>query len=278
MVRALPDFLFSLPHEISLYVLLHLDFHSLLAAGSVSRQWRSLARDNLIWRDLFHRQQRWRVREDGLETAATFGLPSPVPGTPTASQRRLEARRNTASNDGSTTNRFSRRLTDMFADLGSLSLSPISGERRRNSIAQASPSIPSTGPRRITATNPFPLPVASTSQLPAGPMSRSPTSTEPPSLESSLSSLPFRRASSAALPPLGPVPSPSLGTPPSAPLFLDWPRLYKDRYLLEKRWDLGTAKMSILRGHTDSVYCLQFDQHKVISGSVRLSMPTSHTS
>ena len=84
------------------------------------------------------------------------------------------------------------------------------------------------------------------------------------------SSGPSRRISSATLSPLGPVPSPSLGWTPSAPLFLDWPKLYHDRYILEQRWEKGQPKSRSLKGHTDSVYCLQFDENKIMTGSVCL--------
>ncbi|KAL8292842.1 hypothetical protein RQP46_000536 [Phenoliferia psychrophenolica] len=297
------DFLFSLPHEISIYVLLHLDFQSLLAAGTVSRSWRSLARDHLIWRDLFHREHRWRVREDPVQlelAAASCGLPSPTfASPPPLTSRRSDSRRThgsaDASGSGSGGNRLSRRLTDMMADLGNLSLSPTNRRHPNNPFGPPqSPTslegigafpIPATStatPRRPASgivSNPFPPPSPSSSSTsattfaapPARSRSGSTTDQQPPSLESSISSLPgggpVRRASSATLPPLGPVPSPSLGATPSAPLFLDWPRLYRDRYLLERNWIAGDAKMSALKGHTDSVYCLQFDQHKVISGS-----------
>ncbi|KAK4704242.1 F-box and WD-40 domain protein 1/11, partial [Phenoliferia sp. Uapishka_3] len=268
------DFLFSLPHEISLYVLLHLDFHSLLQASTVSRQWRSLALDHLIWRDLFHREVRWRVREDPFPSSDLSFSPtplSPISPPPTAPTRR-ESR--SARTEAGTTgaSRISRRFTDMMADLGNLSLSPSSNERRRNSTA-ISPTSPSTtaagawlsSSSTATPRRPASGVVSRRPQTPSPPLSRSTSA----SLENSTSSLPgpSRRVSSATLPPLGPVPSPSLGITPSAPLFLDWPKLFKDRLLLERNWDKGKAKMLTLKGHTDSVYCLQFDQYKVISGS-----------
>ena len=73
-------------------MLLHLDFQSLLAAGLVSRSWRSFARDHLIWRDLFHREQRWRIREDA-PSLDSLGLPPSLPSSPPTNLRRLESRR-----------------------------------------------------------------------------------------------------------------------------------------------------------------------------------------
>lgn len=57
----------------------------------------------------------------------------------------------------------------------------------------------------------------------------------------------------------------------AAGLALDWPRLFRDRWLLERRWDRGKPSWSWFEGHTDSVYCVQFDERKIISGSVRFA-------
>ncbi len=49
-----------------------------------------------------------------------------------------------------------------------------------------------------------------------------------------------------------------------------WKRMYKARTLLDKNWTLGPAgagKAVYLSGHTDSVYCVQFDEEKIITGS-----------
>ncbi|KAI5478222.1 F-box and WD-40 domain protein 1/11 [Pseudohyphozyma bogoriensis] len=309
------DFLSSLPHEISLYILLHLDFRALLNATAVSRQWRSLAQDHLVWRDLFHQQTTWKVREGALEDEPqdSFSLSAGERiGTPSLKRaasasnnafflpaKRSAVEETSESGSGGTmgVSRIGRRLTDMMSELSGLSLTPLSGGRRGSVSTNpptdgSSPSSPAVGPEdpSTSAAGRTEAPASSTeatrhhvadavaspsspltpSTHPSGALSRTPSSSGVASLESSTSSLPTRpsrRASHAILPPQGPVPSPSLGVTPSAPLFLNWPKLYRDRYLLEKRWERGTPSSSALRGHTDSVYCLQFDQSKVISGS-----------
>ena len=205
-------------------------------------------------------------------------------------------RKGLAAEGGVSGSKLGRRLSDMMADLGGLSLTPVrEGRSRPNSQALPSPAVSDDAEPSWTSTstatprrpasgivnNPFP-PLSSSGTLPPSTaatsnpedesfLSRNPSSSGLASLDSSLTSPggPSRRPSSAALPPLGPVPSPSLGVTPSAPLFLDWPKLYKDRYVLERRWAKGIPKTQWLRGHTDSVYCLQFDEFKVVSGSVR---------
>ncbi|KAK3697675.1 hypothetical protein LTR37_017324 [Vermiconidia calcicola] len=49
-----------------------------------------------------------------------------------------------------------------------------------------------------------------------------------------------------------------------------WKRMYKARTMLEQNWrkgPKGAGKAIYLSGHTDSVYCLQFDEEKIITGS-----------
>ncbi|OAQ97723.1 hypothetical protein LLEC1_07406, partial [Akanthomyces lecanii] len=65
----------------------------------------------------------------------------------------------------------------------------------------------------------------------------------------------------------GPVqPGTRLGIPKMVP-GNDWKRAYQVRRQLNQHWEDGRAYPVYLSGHTDSVYCLQFDEHKIISGS-----------
>ncbi|KAL4076732.1 WD40-repeat-containing domain protein [Scleroderma yunnanense] len=54
-----------------------------------------------------------------------------------------------------------------------------------------------------------------------------------------------------------------------SPLILDWHRLYRDRAVLEQRWRDPEGEPHVLRieGHRDSVYCLDFDSSRIITGS-----------
>ncbi|KAF7716882.1 Uncharacterized protein PECH_006935 [Penicillium ucsense] len=47
----------------------------------------------------------------------------------------------------------------------------------------------------------------------------------------------------------------------------DWKRMYMVRRALEQRWKDGKAAAIYLHGHQDSVYCAQFDEDKIITGS-----------
>lgn len=62
------------------------------------------------------------------------------------------------------------------------------------------------------------------------------------------------------------LPDSGLGLPKSN-TNADWKSLYRARILVEAKWKSGSCKTTYLCGHTDSVYCLQFDEHKIITGS-----------
>jgi F-box and WD-40 domain protein 1/11 len=47
----------------------------------------------------------------------------------------------------------------------------------------------------------------------------------------------------------------------------DWKNLYEMRQKIEKNWKEGKPAAVYLSGHTDSVYCCQFDEDKIITGS-----------
>ncbi|KLJ09833.1 hypothetical protein EMPG_09929 [Blastomyces silverae] len=47
----------------------------------------------------------------------------------------------------------------------------------------------------------------------------------------------------------------------------DWKKMFAVRRALESRWKEGKAAAIYLHGHKDSVYCVQFDENKIITGS-----------
>jgi F-box and WD-40 domain protein 1/11 len=47
----------------------------------------------------------------------------------------------------------------------------------------------------------------------------------------------------------------------------DWKRMFQARATIDARWKAGTPAAIYLNGHTDSVYCCQFDENKAITGS-----------
>lgn len=77
----------------------------------------------------------------------------------------------------------------------------------------------------------------------------------------------FFRAKSSTFAMGQPVnPGTGLGLPPMLPE-QNWKQVYKTRQELERNWRDGEALAIYLHGHTDSIYCVQFDEHKIITGS-----------
>lgn len=53
----------------------------------------------------------------------------------------------------------------------------------------------------------------------------------------------------------------------SALMKRNWKQLFIDRSRINKNWTNGDVKVGTIVGHEDSVYCLQYDNEKIISGS-----------
>jgi F-box and WD-40 domain protein 1/11 len=69
------------------------------------------------------------------------------------------------------------------------------------------------------------------------------------------------RETSASYATSGPVqPNMGLGVPQVLPSS-DWKQIYRVKKELEQRWKSGKARPVYLHGHTDSIYCLQFDEY-----------------
>ncbi|TVY31733.1 Beta-TrCP [Lachnellula subtilissima] len=65
----------------------------------------------------------------------------------------------------------------------------------------------------------------------------------------------------------GPTPlGAGLGLPSPVPIH-DFKDLYRIRQELEYNWQEGQAEPIYLNGHLDSIYCIQFDESKIITGS-----------
>ncbi|KAK9476488.1 WD40-repeat-containing domain protein [Lipomyces japonicus] len=74
---------------------------------------------------------------------------------------------------------------------------------------------------------------------------------------------------------------PNYNCKPTGDKIIDWKELYKTRFVLERRWMHGIVEPSHLVGHEDSVYCVQFDDIKIVTGSrdqtIRVWSTTDHS-
>ncbi|KAJ2688004.1 hypothetical protein IWW39_002542 [Coemansia spiralis] len=67
---------------------------------------------------------------------------------------------------------------------------------------------------------------------------------------------------------VAPSPSPSLVSKFGGRLVgADWRYLFNQRLKLDKNWKTGVADIQTVAGHTDSVYCVQYDHEKIVTGS-----------
>ena len=72
---------------------------------------------------------------------------------------------------------------------------------------------------------------------------------------------------SARLALLMPSPVGGPGTGKAGVANQQWKKMYKARRDLECNWSAGTAGATYLQGHTDSVYCVQFDEYVISPAS-----------
>ncbi|GAA5871890.1 hypothetical protein JCM3774_000721 [Rhodotorula dairenensis] len=367
------DFLASLPFEIALNVLANLDFRSVLAAGAVSRQWRSLTLDPLLWRDLFHQNPRWHIKPEAYRLAAEAAHTAALAASPThhltwtspfaghGSHPSLNHSTGSANTEATSTpehrpvmpnlkraassfgragakrlvtgaDRVShggvvigRKLSEIVGDLNVLSLVPGTTSHSRGSSRTPSEagdlttagasdgvnshrtgressghSTPTRPPllSRFSATAGTPTLSLSTAALPSTSTLQTNAFASPPSAtvpraysSSALSSLSSAFPTAVAVTPVkarvvasngdglesiqhehGSTPAQQAASAAAQDRrlgseHLDWPKLFRDHWMLDQRWTKGKPSWSWFEGHEDSVYCCQFDDRKIISGS-----------
>ncbi len=211
-----------LPREVLLKILGYLDATTLCRAAQVSRQWRNLADDDILWRGICeqHIGQKclkcgWGLpilekrRAPRLPTASPSPSPVSIPqpssqGSSSAShvhlKRKLEA---DETEDFTTAKKF---RVDVYEHHSRLTTPP-------SSRTQSLP-IPIAEP---VASNPMPL---------NNPLLAPPPSEAPPA------HLPTR----------------------------PWKDVYCERLTIERNWRRGRCTVRTLKGHTDGVMCLQFSE------------------
>lgn len=202
------DFLAALPPELGFKILCYLDTTSLCKATQVSRKWRQLADDDVVW----HRMCEQHI--DRKCTKCGWGLPL-------LDQRRLrnEKRRIQLRASGRGLNEWSPdNATVAEVDVPSAPQLP------------AEPSASSTGSKRCA--------------------SEDPESPESHAKRSCTLSLRDQQAS-------------YFDQPKKRP----WKDVYKDRFKVGTNWKYGRYTTRTLKGHTNGVMCLQFDDQTLITGS-----------
>lgn len=207
------DFLAALPTELGFKILCYLDTTSLCKASQVSRRWRQLADDDVVW----HKMCEQHI--DRKCTKCGWGLPL-------LDQRRLriEKRRIQLRASGRGLNQWSPDITPV----PETPVPPTISVRRGSSSSETSE-----------------LPVVSKRAAPE---------------EQSSPEAPSKRQCSQG------VRDQSVSyfdQPKKRP----WKDVYKDRFKVGTNWKYGRYSTRIIKGHTNGVMCLQFDDRILMTGS-----------
>jgi F-box/WD-40 domain protein MET30 len=205
------DFISALPAELGFKILCYLDTTSLCKASQVSRKWRLLADDDVVW----HKMCEQHI--DRKCTKCGWGLPL-------LDQRRLrtEKRRIQLRASGRGLNEWSPDITPKPVPD---SLVPSTSLMFQTTDV----SDPTTGTKRSMSESPSSLELRSKRPC-----------TELRDQQASYFDQPKKRP---------------------------WKDVYKDRFKVGTNWKYGRFSTSILKGHTNGVMCLQFDEQILITGS-----------
>jgi F-box/WD-40 domain protein MET30 len=205
------DFLAALPTELGFKVLCHLDTTSLCKAAQVSRRWRQLADDDVVW----HKMCEQHI--DRKCTKCGWGLPL-------LDQRRLrhEKRKIQLRASGRGLNEWSPQITPQPETAPVTTL-----------VHRTSDSSDATNGTKRSAPEDVSSPEASSK--------RSCTSVE------------LGRDQLAAY----------FDQPQKRP----WKDVYKDRFKVGTNWKYGRYSTKELKGHSNGVMCLQFDDQILMTGS-----------
>jgi F-box and WD-40 domain protein MET30 len=222
------DFISALPTELAFKVLCYLDTGSLCSAAQVSRHWRKLADDDIVW----HRMCEQHI--DKKCTKCGWGLPLLEKKRLRDSKVRLEARRKELSGEGRS------------------SVEELAGQANKRKFCD----ITNDGPAVCSANTD---PVASQASS-ASPVAASSSDSESHQL---FISNPDKLDSDTLT-----VGEPQrLETRPSAAKKTrPWKEVYSERYKIERNWRNGHYKIKEFKD-TNSVLCLQFDEQYLITGT-----------
>ncbi|KAN0065765.1 hypothetical protein ACQY0O_000895 [Thecaphora frezii] len=257
------DFLALLPFELALCIFYHLPSHrDLLRASAVSRAWRQMATDNIVWRDRFFQNPGWAIRSDAelvlqrqdrLQKAAALE----------AKQRAEDEEHRTVSAARQTALRSWRETLHIpsLPDLSSLSISASaslslggsasfkystassarSDPRGQNAVQPSSSSASSAQASASSNRFGFFSSPARGPSTPAGRRRAQQASTSSSiggggSGDTTLESIDGSAAAADNEPALGSAALAEKAPEEGFVSTLDWRRLYRDRYILDQRW------------------------------------------
>ncbi|CAG8461286.1 15096_t:CDS:2 [Funneliformis mosseae] len=199
------DFIAALPRELSFKILSYLDAISLCYAAQVSKSWKYIADDNVVWHKLCEQHIDRKCYKCG------WGLPL------------LEQKRRCKNNKRPVSN-------NTLTSYSTVATCSTAIDIQRQSMRHLQTS--------------------------------SPSSSSIPSYMREIKRARISNDRSSALYPDISKPEPRQTRP--------WKDVYRERLLVERNWRKGRYNVRVLKGHTDGILCLQFDDvnNRLISGSL----------
>ncbi|BGP40636.1 hypothetical protein JCM10450v2_004631 [Rhodotorula kratochvilovae] len=216
-----------LPREVTLKIFGYLDAITLGRAAQVSRAWKGMADDDLLWRTMCEQHIERKCEKCGW-------------GLPLLGERRRKARLAMNALPTSRAGEFSRgRDSDVRRMLEDTATSAMQAQAQHQHLHHHG--------------EPFD---------PASSSSSSSDMLVDPSAPAFSDSHRHKRSKTSSPAPSRPAsPRSSLRTvavaEPAAPLTRPWKHVYCERLAIERNWRRGTCVATVLSGHTDSITCLQ---------------------
>ncbi|PWY97791.1 WD40 repeat-like protein [Testicularia cyperi] len=247
---------FSLfPREVSLKVLGHLDAMSLGRAAQVSRSWRQLADDDLLWRNMCEQHIERKCEKCGWGLPLLSERRRRVPG-PAVQRGTPESRDLSSDGSGSaaaSTGSLKRTIT-AAANAAAL-------EKHVRSRASSPTPSQRSHSRSVSGVRDHLQAELNTHGSGAGPSRITTGDSDAPPLKKQRSGLNGEAnacsSASTAAPSSSSTSSQSTVVPKTRP----WKSVYCERLAIERNWRRGRYTSRTLTGHTDGIMCLQFNEN-----------------
>ncbi|KAH8549327.1 WD40-repeat-containing domain protein [Umbelopsis sp. PMI_123] len=269
------DLLVLLPYEVSLHILSFTDINTLAIISRVSRQWRKLSQDQLLWRKMYL-QEGWGVDLDAIKRYIEGEIMDNADsqGSKEADEEEMNEiciQESSTRNRALTTVPLARTTAPLYNPSAVPTMPGAPQTSRLRSLRRPGELLTRLRQRRSSPLTPSVIPTA-------------------PRIMSSSTSLPTRMNVD------------TLDTkdednddmeivnnkhedseesiyaihqhPVTGARIINWKYLYQQRYLLEQRWKTGHFQVREIssnpnrpESHTAGIYCIQFDDEKIVSGS-----------
>ncbi|TNY21860.1 WD40 repeat-like protein [Rhodotorula diobovata] len=227
-----------LPREVTLKVFGYLDAITLGRAAQVSRAWKGMADDDLLWRTMCEQHIERKCEKCGW-------------GLPLLGERRRKARLAMNALPTSRAGETSRgRDSDVRRMLEDTATSAMQAQAQHLHLHHhGEPFDPSSAPSAASSNDMLVDPSSSTTAASSDSHRHKRSKTSSPTPSRPVSPRPSRFG--------GASPAAAAELPPALPLTRPWKHVYCERLAIERNWRRGTCAATVLSGHTDSITCLQ---------------------